>query len=53
MSEYVKPVETTITAKADTGSSDQILKKLINQAPVVLFMKGTAENPQCGTSISP
>jgi glutaredoxin-related protein len=27
-----------------------MLKKLINQAPVMLFMKGNAENPQCGNN---
>lgn len=47
----VKPVEVAVTAKAtSTGSSDEILKKLINQAQVMLFMKGNAENPQCGFS---
>lgn len=41
-------MEVAVTAKATTGSSDEILKKLINQAQVMLFMKGNAENPQCG-----
>jgi hypothetical protein len=48
MSGDVKPVETVANAKSTTGSSDEMLKKLINQAPVMLFMKGNAENPQCG-----
>jgi hypothetical protein len=46
----VKPIETFISANSTTGSSDEMLKKLINQAPVMLFMKGNAENPQCGNN---
>ncbi|XP_046462686.1 glutaredoxin-3-like isoform X2 [Daphnia pulex] len=46
----VKPVEAVINTKSTAGNSDEILKKLINQAPVMLFMKGNAENPQCGFS---
>jgi hypothetical protein len=46
----VKPIEMFISANSTTGSSDEMLKKLINQAPVMLFMKGNAENPQCGNN---
>eukprot|EP01114_Cavostelium_apophysatum_P012438 TRINITY_DN2781_c0_g1_i1.p1 TRINITY_DN2781_c0_g1~~TRINITY_DN2781_c0_g1_i1.p1 ORF type:complete len:324 (+),score=94.68 TRINITY_DN2781_c0_g1_i1:84-1055(+) len=40
------------TEKATKDPAELIarLGKLVNQAPVMLFMKGTAENPQCGFS---
>ncbi len=41
----VKPVETAVNS---SSLNTERLKKLINQAPVMLFMKGNAENPQCG-----
>ena len=45
----VKPVENPIQTSSSNENINDILKKLINQAPVMLFMKGNAENPQCGT----
>lgn len=41
----VKPVEMAVNS---SNLNTERLKKLINQAPVMLFMKGNAENPQCG-----
>ncbi|XP_076006309.1 glutaredoxin 3 [Genypterus blacodes] len=35
---------------AGQGSLDQRLKKLINAAPCMLFMKGSAQEPRCGFS---
>ena len=45
----VKPVATaTILPPSATLNTADKLKQLINQAPIMLFMKGNAENPQCG-----
>ena len=37
-------------AVAATGSLEDRLRALINRAPVMLFMKGTPDAPQCGFS---
>lgn len=46
--EDVKPVDSSVAVGSSGENMNEILKKLINQAPVMLFMKGNAENPQCG-----
>ncbi|KAF3903943.1 Glutaredoxin-3 [Orbilia brochopaga] len=50
-------VDTSAVATADEPadtepeeSLDERLRKLVNAAPVMLFMKGTPANPQCGFS---
>lgn len=44
----VKPVNVATDINSPSENINELLKKLINQAPVMLFMKGNAENPQCG-----
>eukprot|EP01134_Creolimax_fragrantissima_P004855 CFRG4855T1 len=45
------PVDATTPAKvARTPDSYEYLKPIINKAPVMLFMKGTPESPECGFS---
>lgn len=41
--------ENMTKAGNDDETLNERLKKLINQAPVVLFMKGTPQEPRCGT----
>lgn len=38
------------TVDSDDGDLDSRLKKLVNAAPVMLFMKGSPSAPQCGFS---
>uniref|UniRef100_A0A0C9RJ08 TSA: Wollemia nobilis Ref_Wollemi_Transcript_15195_1929 transcribed RNA sequence n=1 Tax=Wollemia nobilis TaxID=56998 RepID=A0A0C9RJ08_9CONI len=45
--------ESTNTAKTSTGSDDALkskLQQLVNSKPVMLFMKGTPDQPRCGFS---
>lgn len=44
----VKPVEQIKNPSPSNENIHAVLKKLINQSPVMLFMKGNSENPQCG-----
>ena len=41
----VQPVKNVAPSADDLNSK---LKALINQSRIMLFMKGNAENPQCG-----
>ena len=38
------------SAKKQTSSLEDRLKALVNQQPVMIFMKGAPENPRCGFS---
>lgn len=39
-----------VAVTATTGSLEDQLRALVNRAPVMLFMKGTPDAPQCGFS---
>lgn len=41
---------TPIAARFLSAETRQVIDKAVNSAPVVLFMKGTPETPQCGFS---
>lgn len=44
---------TSVDANLKEPNLNEKLQKLINQAPVTLFMKGTPQEPRCGkTSIN-
>ena len=46
----VAPDVQPITSKTSGTSKplNEKLKELVNQSPIMLFMKGNANNPQCG-----
>lgn len=50
LSKYGSETTTTTTAASSTEDIKSRLEKLVNFAPVMLFMKGTPEQPQCGFS---
>ena len=47
----VKPASLVSNTSAAPENLNEMLKKLINQSPIMLFMKGNAENPQCGNNL--
>jgi glutaredoxin-related protein len=49
LQELLKPIQGTVSAEPKEPLDDR-LKRLVNQAPVMLFMKGNPSEPRCGFS---